>query len=600
MRCRHPMRFGASVETDGTRFRLWAPDARSVTLHIPGRTDIALARAQDGWMEAMVAGVGAGTRYGFRVGGRVIPDPVSRYQPDGVHALSEVVDPLAFRWPDDGWQGRPWEQAVIYEMHVGTFTPQGTFSAAMDHLDALADLGVTAIELMPLAQFPGNRGWGYDGVLPFAPHHSYGRPEDLKAFIAAAHARGLMVLLDVVYNHFGPEGNYLHLTARRFFTPRHHTPWGQAINFHDSDARPVRQFFMDNALYWLTEFRFDGLRLDAVHTIRDDGDPPILAELANVVRAACPGRAIHLVVENDANGAALLMRDGDGRVGQYTAQWNDDIHHALHRLLTAEAGNYYRDYGPDPLPHLVRCLTDGFAFQGEASEHRQGQTRGEPSRDLPPQAFIAFLQNHDHIGNRALGERLDRLAPAEAVLAAQALLLLCPQIPMLFQGEEWAASTPFLYFCDLGRDWAQRVRDGRRHEFVHFPEFHGDGAARVPDPLAMDSFLRSKLDWDEASQPRHAGRRQTVRHLLEIRRREIMPRLAGMAAGWGEILGTQVIRVHWRLNDGSTLWVVANLSPEPAPGVVPGPGAILYSNNKGIGDFPAWGVAWTLEDGGSE
>ena len=600
MRRVHVMPFGTTMDGGATRFRLWAPDCGDVALHIPGRADIAMDRQADGWVEASVPGAGAGTRYGFRVGGLVVPDPASRYQPDDVHALSEVVDPLAFEWGDDQWPGRPWEEAVIYELHVGTFTEEGTFAAARAKLDYLAELGVTAIELMPLAEFPGARGWGYDGVLPFAPESSYGHPDDLKALVDAAHARGLMVLLDVVYNHFGPEGNYLHATAKRFFTRRHHTPWGQAINYDGRDAGPVREFFIHNALYWLTEFHMDGLRLDAVHAIKDDSAKSVLEELAERARAACGDRPIHLVLENDHNAAHLLGRDGKGRPRHYTAQWNDDIHHAAHRLLTDENGGYYRDYAPDPLAHLVRCLTDGFAYQGEASEHRGGVRRGEPSRHLPPTAFVSFLQNHDQIGNRALGERIDRLAPWPAVHAATALLLLAPQVPLLFQGEEWGAGTPFLYFCDFGPELARKVRDGRRHEFAHFPQFQGAGAKAVPDPVAPETFALSRLDWAEAATPPHAHRLREVRQLLALRRREVAPRLAGMAGGTAaaQMLGARAFRIDWRLGDDSALSVIANFSAVPLPGIVPGGGRLLYSTYGGVGALPAWGLDWYLDDGG--
>lgn len=595
----HAMRFGTAIEGGGTRFRLWAPDCGAVTLHLPEYGDRPMAKDAEGWAEVLVPGVGAGARYGFRVGELTVPDPASRYQPDDVHHQSEVVDPNAYEWSDDGWKGRPWEEAVLYELHVGTFTAEGTFQAVIGKLDYLVELGVTAIELMPLAEFPGTRGWGYDGVLPFAPEASYGRPEDLKALIDAAHGKGLMVLLDVVYNHFGPEGNYLHATARRFFTSRHHTPWGQAINYDGADAGPVRAFVIDNALFWLEEYHFDGLRLDAVHAIVDDSEKTVLEELAERARAAFPDRHIHLVLENDDNAAHLLSRDGKGRPRHYTAQWNDDVHHALHRLLTNETGGYYRDYAPDPMTHLVRCLTEGFAYQGEESEHRQGARRGEPSRHLPPAAFVSFLQNHDQIGNRALGERIDKLAPLPAVHAATALLLLSPQPPMLFQGEEWGASTPFLYFCDFGPELARSVREGRKREFAHFPQFQGKGAAKIPDPVDPATFARSKLDWSEAAGQPHAHRLRNVRELLSIRRRELAPRLGGMAGGAAahEMLGARAFKAWWRLGDGTTLTVIANFSAVPLPGVVPGAGRLLYSTYGGIGALPAWGVDWFLDDG---
>ncbi|MEW5726793.1 MAG: malto-oligosyltrehalose trehalohydrolase, partial [Pseudomonadota bacterium] len=565
--------------------------------HVAGRGDVVMERRADGWAEAFVPGIGAGARYGYKVGGLTVPDPTSRFQPDDVHRLSEVIDPEAYEWSDAGWRGRPWEEVVVYELHVGTFTPEGSFLAAIGKLDALVDLGVTAIELMPVADFPGTRGWGYDGVLLYAPEAAYGRPEDLKALVDACHRRGLMVFLDVVYNHFGPEGNYLHVTARRFFTDRHHTPWGQAVNYDGADAGPVRDFVIHNALYWLEEFHFDGLRLDAVHAIVDDSPRTVLVELAERVRAAFPGREIHLVLENDDNDAGLLARDGAGRPLLYTAQWNDDIHHAAHRLLTGEAGGYYRDYGPEPVAHLCRCLAEGFAYQGEPSDHRGGAVRGRPSAHLPPTAFVSFLQNHDQIGNRALGERLDALAPKQSVRAVTALMMLAPMPPLLFQGEEWAATTPFLYFCDFEPGLAKAVRQGRRREF---PEFQGRAASRIPDPVAAKTFQRSKLLWDERERQPHVERLRLVRELLALRRREIAPRLAGMTGAESAActtIGPRAFRAEWTLGDGSRLSVVANLSAVPLPGVVPGDGRLLYSTYGGIGAVPAWGVDWFLNEG---
>lgn len=589
----HPMPFGARIEPGGVRFRLWAPDAPPA-LYVHGRGEFALERDAEGWAEAFVQGIGAGARYGYRVNGLTLPDPASRRQAEGVHGLSEVIDPSAYSWSDGGWAGRAWEEAVIYELHVGTFTPEGTFAAAIGRLDDLVQLGITAIELMPVAQFPGERGWGYDGVLLFAPHAAYGRPEDLKALVEAAHMRGLMVFLDVVYNHFGPEGNYLHSYAKRFFTDRHHTPWGQAVNYDGAHAGPVRDFVIHNALYWLDEFHFDGLRLDAVHAIIDDSAESVLEELARRVRASLPGRKVHLVLENDDNSAHLLGPK------LFDAQWNDDIHHAFHRTLTGESGGYYTDYGPEPVAHLARCLAEGFAYQGEPSEHRNGARRGEASAHLPPTAFVAFLQNHDQIGNRALGERIDHLAQEAAVRAVTSLLLLSPQIPLLFQGEEWGATSPFLYFCDLGPDLADAVREGRRREF---PDFQAED---IPDPLDPATFARSKLDWGERQGIPHGKRRQMVSDLLDVRRREIVPRLIGprlIGMTGAEhasctTLAPRAFRAEWELADGSLLAVIANLSPVPLPGIVPSDGRLLYSTYGGIGALPAWGVDWYLVEGG--
>jgi len=413
----HHMPFGAEPSAQGTRFRLWAPGAETVAVVIEdggGERIVPACDTGEGWYELHAAGVGAGTAYRYLIDGtQRVPDPAARAQRDDVHGPSLVVDPAAFQWRDGDWCGRPWESAVLYELHVGTFTRAGTFAGVQAQLDGLADLGITAIELMPVADFPGRRNWGYDGVLAYAPDRCYGTVDDLKALVQAAHARGLMMFLDVVYNHFGPEGNYLHAYAAEFFDPSRHTPWGAAIDF---TRRQVREFFIHNALYWLEEFRFDGLRLDAVHAIDDPGAPHILEELAAAV-AAGPGRErhVHLVLENDANEARFLQRDGAGCPRHYVAQWNDDLHHALHVLVSGERHGYYAEYAGAPARHLGRCLAEGFAWQGEPSPWRGGAARGQSTRGLPPTAFVGFLQNHDQIGNRAFGERITRIAPDASV-----------------------------------------------------------------------------------------------------------------------------------------------------------------------------------------
>ena len=428
----HRMPFGAEPRGGSTRFRLWAPAARRVSLLLDTAADaeaLTMDAAGDGWFECL-ADAGAGARYAFRIDDRMtVPDPASRANPDGVHGASAVVDPAGYGWRDHDWRGRPWYEAVVYELHVGTFTPAGTFAAAMERLDDLVDLGVTAVELMPVAAFPGMRGWGYDGVLPFAPAACYGTPDDLKRLVDAAHARGLMMLLDVVYNHFGPEGNYLHLYAPQFFDPRHQTPWGAAINFDAERSATVRSFFFHNALYWVEEFHFDGLRLDAVHAIADRSRPDFVTELALTVREKNPGRAIHLVLENDRNEARYLSRDAEGQPQLATAQWNDDVHHALHVLATGEDDGYYADYAREPLTCFGRALAEGFAYQGEFSPYR-GAARGERSSNLTAPAFVSFAQNHDQIGNRALGERIVRLADTERLRALIACMLLAPQVPL--------------------------------------------------------------------------------------------------------------------------------------------------------------------------
>ncbi len=592
------MPFGAELQADGVRFRLWAPSADRVELLVEGNPAQPMQRSDDGWYERREPAAAAGSRYRFRIdGGLEVPDPASRRQPDDAHGPSEVIDPAAFAWADGDWRGRPWHEVVLYELHVGSFTPQGTFSGVEEQLDYLAGLGVTAIELMPLADFPGRRGWGYDGVLPFAPDAAYGRPEDLKRLVAAAHLRGLMVFLDVVYNHFGPDGNYLASYAASFFTDRHHSPWGRANNFDDPGSETVRRFFIENALYWLDEYHFDGLRLDAVHAILDDSPQHFLAELAERVRAAFPDRHIHLVVENDANQARFLAPH------LFDAQWNDDLHHILHVLLTGEVSGYYRDYREATIQRLGRALTQGFDYQGEPSEHRGGQPRGEPSRHLPPTRFVAFLQNHDQVGNRAMGDRLPQLAPAAAIDAALAVLLLAPGIPLLFMGEEWGARQPFLYFCDFHDQLAEAVRHGRRREFEDFPAF-ADAAARerIPDPNAEATFRASVVDWSAVRLPPHAERLALVRRLLRLRHRDIVPRLAGASGETGfETSGGHLLEAWWRLGDGARLCLQANLGAAPAQVAGAPPGRLLYTNHGGfaaaggLGDnLPPWTVTWAL------
>jgi 1,4-alpha-glucan branching enzyme/maltooligosyltrehalose trehalohydrolase len=543
-RFRFNARFGAHLDGGAARFCLWAPDAERVELCLEGREPMAMAIA-DGVAEIEVPGARAGDRYRYRIdGGIEVPDPASRFQPDGVHGASELCDPTAYRWETAGWAGRPWREAVIYELHLGAFTPGGTALSAIDRLDDLVEIGITAIELMPIAAAPGMRGWGYDGVQLYAPHRAYGRPDDLKQLIDAAHARGLMVMLDVVYNHFGPDGNYLHTHAGPMFTEAD-TPWGSAIAVDAPDRQNVRRFLIDNALQWLIEYRFDGLRLDAVNTITADSRPTFLEQLAAEVREHTAGREVHLVLENDDNAAWLL----DDRVG-YRAQWNDDIHHALHRVITGESDGYYADYDP-PLEMLGRCLAEGFGYQGEASAYRGGKRRGEPSACLSPQSFVAFLQNHDQVGNRAMGERIDRLAADAAVDAAVAIALLSPQIPLLFMGQEWAASTPFLFFCDH-RDQGLRdaVREGRRHEFARFVAFADSAALEaIPDPNALETFEASKLDWSERDVGRHREALERTRERLRIRAAEITGRLDAIAAGTWTVDGA-LLEVRWPAGEG--------------------------------------------------
>jgi malto-oligosyltrehalose trehalohydrolase len=587
--------FGAAVHDDGVRFRLWAPSKSAAGVVVDG-TKFALRASGDGWFEGEVDGAGAGARYVFSFPDSElrVPDPASRFQPEGVHAPSMVIDPRRYAWHTPEWRGRPQHELVFYELHVGTFTPEGTYASAMRRLDDLVALGITALELMPLAQPAGARNWGYDGVFPFAPQSAYGTPDDLKALIDAAHARGLCVFLDVVYNHFGPEGNYLHAYAEAFFTSRHQTPWGAAINVDDRGGAAVRDFFVHNARYWLDEYRFDGLRLDAVHEIRDDSPRPYLQELSQRVRSRIePGRAAQLVLENDANDAALLT--------WYDAQWNDDVHHALHVLLTGERDGYYRDFAADPGRLLARALAEGFAYQGEPSRHRNGTPRGTPSAGLPATSFVNFLQNHDQIGNRAFGERIASLAPDDAVRAASAVVMLAPALPLLFMGEEWSATTPFLFFSDFGAELGAAVTEGRRREFAAWPAFSDPAArARIPDPQDPTTMRASTLNWDEREIPRSASMLAFYRALLRVRAEEIVPHLAGGAHGDGfTMLAQTAFHVRWRFGDGARLELVANLGAAEVPASYRVDGRRIFVHGEVAPEAEAgllrrWSAAWFL------
>jgi maltooligosyltrehalose trehalohydrolase len=577
-RMAHEMPFGAQILPDGrTRFRLWAPSVVRAELQLfedaasperKGESFHGMRVSQQGWHEIIVSGAGPGSRYKFLVytkdgDSRAVPDPASRRNPDGVHAASVVVDPWAYAWRDPSWRGRAWTDAVIYEIHIGTFTQAGTFAAAAGRLPDVAALGITALQIMPLAAFAGARNWGYDGVLPFAPAACYGSPDELKAFIDAAHGLGLMVFLDVVYNHFGPEGNYLHSYCPEFFNPAHRTPWGAAINFDGEMSRTVRDFFVHNALYWVEEYCFDGLRLDAVHAIRDASTPDIVCEIARALRDG-PGRRrlVHLALENNRNEARYLMRDARGQPVYATAQWDDDVHHALHVLTSGETDGYYSDYAAAPLACLGRSLAQGFAYQGEHSSFR-GKSRGEASAHLPPDAFVGFLQNHDMIGNRAFGGRIHTFADARLLRAAYACLLLSPQVPMLFMGEEFDASAPFLFFCDYGPELAQAVRQGRQREFRRFAAFADEAAlSRIPDPNSAATFAASKLRWEERERSPHRERAALVRELLALRRLHLTPRLARISRGGRFKVDGSLLRLEWDIGSDSRWCLLAHFGLE--------------------------------------
>ncbi|WP_309475833.1 malto-oligosyltrehalose trehalohydrolase [Pseudomonas donghuensis] len=548
----------AMLDSNSARFALWAPDAQRVDVEFAsGRREVLPAQA-DGWFIGRLA-CSAGSRYRYRIDGKLsVADPASRHQPEGVHGPSALLAPAAYRWQHPDWHGRPWHEAVIYELHVGLC---GGYAGVIERLPALAELGITAIELMPVGQFPGERNWGYDGVLPFAPQHSYGTPMQLRELIDQAHGHGLMVVLDVVYNHFGPDGNYLGQYASGFFREDRKTPWGAAIDFR---RRQVRDFFIENALMWLQDYRIDGLRLDAVHAI---DEPDFLAELARRVRNdIAPGRQVWLSLENEHNQSHLLEQGFD-------AQWNDDGHNALHVLLTGEQEAYYADYSESTIDKLARCLSQGFVFQGQPD--RNGRPRGEPSGHLPPTAFVLFLQNHDQIGNRAFGERLNQLCPLPALRAATTLLLLAPMIPLLFMGDEWGCEQPFVFFTDHHDELADAVRAGRRAEFASFAAF-ADAAtrARIPDPNAVTTFNASR---PRPPQSRQQPWLQLYRELLALRVRHIVPHLPGIRALGARVLGPQALSVRWQLKSGGELRIDLNLGPTSQRADLPDNAARLFT-----------------------
>jgi maltooligosyltrehalose trehalohydrolase len=548
------MRWGPRFRPDGrTEFALWAPSASGVTLVLAEGDEVPMEARAGGWFSAQ-ASAPEGTRYRFRLpDGLEVPDPASRRQEGGVHGWSVVCDPAAYVWRNSGWRGRPWEEAVIWECHAGLL---GGFAGVAARLPELAAMGITAIELMPVAAFSGARNWGYDGVLPYAPAEAYGSPADLKALVERAHDLGLSMILDVVYNHFGPDGNYLGAYADDFFHDAH-TPWGQAVGVA---REPVARFFIDNALMWLDEYRFDGLRFDAVHAIANNA---FLDRMARELRAATQGRHIHLVLENEAN-------DPERLAGEFDAQWNDDFHNAAHVLLTGETASYYAAFADRPAERLARCLAEGFAYQGE--EIAPGRTRGGRSGHLPPTAFVNFLQNHDQTGNRALGERLLPLAGEAAVKAATAMLLLSPAIPLLFMGEEAGSRAPFLFFTNFGDELADAVREGRRREFAAFPAF-ADPAARaaIPDPNAPATFAASLPE----PGPDAAGWRAFYRELLAVRTAQLVPHLPGCESLGAEAIGERTIRAAWRLGDGTAWRLLAGFDKAGFAGTLP-PGEVVH------------------------
>ena len=553
---------------------VWAPAVATVEIETAaGRAP--MLPADDGWFMTESA-IAPGTDYRFALdGGPALPDPRSPWQPEGVSGPSRTFDPTAFAWTDGRWRGPSWRGAVIYELHVGTFSAAGTFDGAIEHLDHLADLGVTLVELMPIAEFPGRLGWGYDGVLLFAPHHAYGGPDGLDRFVDAAHGRGLGVLLDVVYNHLGPEGNHLSRFGP-YFSDRHHTPWGAAVNLDGADSAEVRRFFIDNACYWLADHHIDGLRLDAVHALVDTSALTFVEELGLEVErlSAHLGRNLLLVAESDANDPRLSMPRSAAGVG-LDGQWDDDVHHAIHVALTGERGGYYADF--TGLPDLVHAYRHGFVRQGQVSQHT-GARRGRPLPHADGGRLVAFSQNHDQIGNRADGDRLGRQAGVDAALVGAALVLFSPFVPLLFQAEEWASSSPFPYFADFeGDDLVQAVREGRRREFAE-----AGWSAATPDPFDPGTFASARLDWSELGEGEHCRALDWYRGLLALRRQ------------WPELSDGRLDRVTARADEADAVFMaergrlllVAVLRPGRFVVDVPPAAELLLTSDDGaaVGD----------------
>jgi maltooligosyltrehalose trehalohydrolase len=581
--------FGANVVDGGVEFRVWAPSSERVDVVIYGpeaeRVE-PLAAEGGGWFAAIAPGVGAGARYKFRLDGEsAFPDPASRHQPDGVHEASAVVDPSAFAWTDSAWRGLGEDDdLVIYEVHVGTATDEGTFDALIGRLDEIVALGANAVEPMPVAEFPGARNWGYDGVFLYAPESSYGGPDAFRRFVNAAHGRGLAVILDVVYNHLGPEGNYLHaITGGQYFTDRHCTPWGDAIDYA---KQPVREFAIQNAIHWAREYHVDGLRLDATHAILDDSPTHVLTELAERVRASVDRRFV-LIAEDERNErrVALPPPEGHGLDGV----WADDFHHQVRRHTAGDHEAYFSDY-TGSAADIVKTLRRGWFYEGQVSRNHDAP-RGTEAAGLPPSAFVHCIQNHDQVGNRAMGDRLTDGVPLPVYRAASAVLLFSPYTPLLWMGQEWAASTPFRYFTDHPEELGRLVTEGRRKEFGKFSAF-ADPAVRekIPDPQAATTFANSKLRWDERERMPHSGVLELYRELLRLRRTHPALRRRTREGFDAVALGEHALAIRRTGEGGSALLLVASfggtldvdLSTAPETQVVSGGSwELLLSTEEG-------------------
>ncbi|HEY1192158.1 MAG TPA: malto-oligosyltrehalose trehalohydrolase [Gemmata sp.] len=579
---------GAWPEADGVHFSVWAPTAEVVELIIEGgREPLLMRKSADGVFSLTVPDARPGTRYRYRIDGRgPFPDPASRFQPDGVHGPSEVVDPNAFPWTDAGWKGADPNALVIYELHVGTFTKAGTFAAATEMLPKLADLGITAVELMPLADFPGERGWGYDGVCLYAPARCYGRPDDLRRFVDAAHRLGLAVFVDVVYNHLGPDGNYLSCFSPFYFSTSHQTDWGTGPNFDGENSNLVEDFFVENALHWVHEYHIDGLRLDATHAIMDEGERHILELLTDRVHEAGHdlGRRTFVIAEDERNLSALLKPRGAGGFGM-DGVWADDLHHQIRRAIAGDKDGYYADY-TGSAEDIATTLRRGWFYCGQPSPRRR-VPRGTDPAGIDPSKFVVCIQNHDQIGNRAFGERLNLQIDQAAYRAVSALLLLAPQTPLLFMGQEWGASSPFLYFTDHGPELGALVTEGRRKEFRHFAAFTDPSIrTHIPDPQATATFWTSKLNWEERTSPPYDGALRLYRDLLRMRKTDPALRPGGIHDARAVTDGAVLLRRTARPSGDSLLVLVAF-----SPGVVaainePGWSVVLTTQDDPYAQFP--------------
>lgn len=587
MTTRRRLPVGAEPTPAGTHFRVWAPRRTRVeVLEWDSGRATPLRAEPAGWFSALVPGIGAGTRYRYRLdGGDAFPDPASRHQPDGPHGPSEVIDPAAFAWTDRDWLGVTLEGQVLYELHVGAFTAEGTWAAAARELPELAAAGITTIEMMPVADFPGRFGWGYDGVNLFAPTRLYGRPDDLRAFVDAAHAAGLGVILDVVYNHLGPDGNYLREFSEHFFSTRHATDWGEAINFDGPDAGPVREFYLANARYWIEEFHFDGLRLDATQDIKDDSPEHIIAAVTRTARAAAPERGTLVIAENEPQDARLARPVDRGGYG-IDAMWDDDFHHSAVVALLGRDEAYYSDYRGEP-QEFVSAVKWGFLYQGQWYSWQKAR-RGRGALDLRPAQFVRFMQNHDQVANSGRGERLHQLAAPGRWRAMTALLLLAPGTPMLFMGQEFSASSPFPYFADHDGDLGGLVRRGRLEFLSQFPSLAlPEMQARVPDPASPETFCTAKLDLGERDA--HAAAYDLHRDLLALRRSEAALRAQRPRGVDGAVLGESAFVLRFFAEDDQDRLLIVNLgrtlhlNPAPEPLLAP----LRWSG---------WTLRWSSED----